>query len=704
MIAREKWLFLWNSNFEPHIFYRMKYRHLFFSFVVSISFFFSSMNAQTNDWRVYLQQLSEEEADERTIENMFQELSMLEENPMNLNNLTFEQLSRFPLLTHEQVVNLSEFLDRNRPIYTVFELRNVPGFDYNTVERILPFFFAGEMEKERPSISRMLKSGRNEIRFRLDKTLDRRAGYGPFTDSILQKFPNRKYRGEDFYTSLKYSFVFRDKIQFALLGEKDPGEPFFKRDYPKGYDHYGFHLILRDVGKLRTFVVGDFRLSFGQGLVLNNDFMLSKPFGASHIIRRTQEPKRHFSTAESGFFRGTAAVFQIRNVNVTAFYSNKRFDANLSKQGDITSFKTDGYHRTLSEMEKKNNSREQVMGININYRKEGVQVGVSTVYHTCNRMYNPALHEYSYYYLRDSSNANIGIDYSYRLNKLIFAGEAAVAKNGSIAAINAIRYAPSNRFSLSLLFRHFPVSYNAMYAKAFAQNSRVQNESGLYAGATFNPLQKLSTTVYIDLFRFPWVKDRVDKPSKGLDAYFSGIYAMNPDSRFELRYKMKLKEQNARYPDHTSTTVLPCNTQRIRFAYNKALKSGWSFRSVVDAALYSRKYFSLEKGAMFSQNVGYTKGGKLSSNFFVGYFKSDSYATRLYSYERNIQSTFYMPSFYGEGMRFSLSGQCKLADGWSVSVKIGHSRYFDRQTIGTGSNQIDGNSRTDVFTYLRWVF
>ena len=36
------------------------------------------------------------------------------------------------------------------------------------------------------------------------------------------------------------------------------------------------HLIVREVGKLKTFVLGDYRLSFGQGLVLNNDFVGSK--------------------------------------------------------------------------------------------------------------------------------------------------------------------------------------------------------------------------------------------------------------------------------------------------------------------------------------------------------------------------------------------------------------------------------------------
>ena len=627
----------------------MKFRvfHIILTVAFCAKCFFA--NSQSNDWRSLLEQLAEEGLAVTTVENMFQELTMLEGNPMNLNRVSREQLEQFPLISDEQAARIAEFLDKNRPVYSVFELRNVPALDFKTVELILPFFFAGEAGKEQPSVREMFKRGRHEVQSRFDKTLQSRAGYGEFSDSILQRYPNRKYRGEDFYTSVKYGFTYRDRIQLGLVGEKDPGEPFLRKNHPVGYDHYGFHLIVRDLGKLKTLAAGDYRLSFGQGLILNNDFMLSKSWGTNRVIRRTQEPKRHFSTAESGFFRGAAAVFQAGKITVIPFYSNKRFDANLSSDGAITSFKTDGYHRTLSEMEKKNNAREQVAGININYRNGQLQLGVSGLYHAYDRMYCPVVSEHNHYSLRDSSHFNASIDYSYRLNRLALAGETAVARNGATATTHMIQYTPSGIFSLSALYRHFPISYNAMHAQAFSEGSRVQNEKGLYVGVTFNPLRKVSATTYIDLFRFPWPKDQVDKPSAGFDFYFSGIYAVNRSSNFELRYKLKQKEQNAGYPDENARTVLPYNTQKIRLWYNHALNSGWDFRTTFDAALFHRKHFPREKGFMLSQHAGYRGGKKIRGDLFAGYFKTDTYATRLYSYEKNLLTTFHMPSFHGEG-------------------------------------------------------
>src|SRR5690554_6135730 len=490
----------------------------------------STLHAQETDWRMFVEQLAEEEESKgNAIENMYQELLYLENNPMNLNSVSRNELERFPLLSLEEINSLVNFLEKNRPIYTVYELRNVPRLDHRKVALILPFFHVGETVKVQEDVSphSILKTGQHEVQLRFDKTVTPRAGYGEFTDSILERYPNRKYLGEDFYNSVRYSFRYRNKIQLGFTAEKDAGEPLLKAGYPKGYDHYGVHLIVREVGKLKTFVLGDYRLSFGQGLVLNNDFVGSKAWSTDNVSRRTQEPKRHFSTAESGFFRGAAAVTEIDNFSLTTFYSNHRIDANLNDEGEITSFKVDGLHRTPLEMEKRKNTREQVGGANVNYRHGRFQVGASAIYHGYDRMYNPALREYNRYYLRDSANLNASIDYSYQLPGFIVAGETAIAKNGAVATLNLTQYRPTGNLSFSLLHRYYPISYNALYAQAFSEGSRVQNEHGLYFGAEFKPLPKVSVNTYIDLIRFPWLKSGIDTPSSAVDFYLLGTYTFS---------------------------------------------------------------------------------------------------------------------------------------------------------------------------------
>ena len=124
----------------------------------------------------------------------------------------------------------------------------------------------------------------------------------------------------------------------------------------------------------------------------------------------------------------------------------------------------------------------------------------------------------------------------------------------------------------------------------------------------------------------------------------------------------------------------------------------------MDLANYSLKHSEEEWGYMISQGISYRSTRNIQGDFYAGFFSSDSYAARLYSYERNIMSTFYMPSFYGEGIRLSLSGRYRILSSLSLSLKLGYTNYFDRNTIGSGTELIDGSSRLDVFSLIQWKF
>ena len=59
-----------------------------------------------------------------------------------------------------------------------------------------------------------------------------------------------------------------------------------------------------------------------------------------------------------------------------------------------------------------------------------------------------------------------------------------------------------------------------------------------------------------------------------------------------------------------------------------------------------------------------------------------------------------MPSFYGEGFRAVLSVRWNILNNLSLSVKASQTRYFDQDVISSGTEQINGNKRTDIFSYL----
>lgn len=82
--------------------------------------------------------------------------------------------------------------------------------------------------------------------------------------------------GYGYYHNLRYSFHYRDQIYAGITAEKDAGEPFFTGQNKKGYDFYSLYLLIRNIGHFKALALGNYRVSYGYGLVINTDFGMGK--------------------------------------------------------------------------------------------------------------------------------------------------------------------------------------------------------------------------------------------------------------------------------------------------------------------------------------------------------------------------------------------------------------------------------------------
>lgn len=73
------------------------------------------------------------------------------------------------------------------------------------------------------------------------------------------------------------------------------------------------------------------------------------------------------------------------------------------------------------------------------------------------------------------------------------------------------------------------------------------------------------------------------------------------------------------------------------------------------------------------------------------YFHTDDYDSRIYASEKGLLYTFYTPSFYGRGFRYSAHVRYDLNKTFMFLVKFGQTVYQDRATIGSGNDLIEGN-------------
>ena len=86
-------------------------------------------------------------------------------------------------------------------------------------------------------------------------------------------------------------------------------------------------------------------------------------------------------------------------------------------------------------------------------------------------------------------------------------------------------------------------------------------------------------------------------------------------------------------------------------------------------------------------------------------FRAD-YAARLYGYERGLLYAYNYQMYYGTGCRAYLLMHYthRAAPRLTATAKLGSTRYFDRDAIGSSVTLIDACHKEDIQLQVRYTF
>lgn len=638
-----------------------------------------------------MEELSMESETSDHWEDELEELSQRLNEPLNLNTITRRQLEQFPFLNDLQIENLLAYLYIHGPMQSIYELQAVEEMDKRTIDFLLPFVCVSPLEEKSyyPSVRQLVKYGKHEVLTRLDVPFYQRKGY------------RTAYLGPSLYHSFRYSFRYGEFMQLGFTGEKDAGEPLFALHNRKGYDFYSYYVMIKHLGPIETLALGNYRLSFGQGLVLGNGFGLGKSFSIHTSDYRTYGIRKHSSTDETNYFRGIAATLHWKNrCHISAFYSHRSMDGVL-KDGVITSIYKTGLHRSQTEANKKQQFAMQAMGGNVTYEQGSFRAGTTGIYYFFNHSYEPGLSKYAKYNLRGNYFYNVSADYRFTLGKLMASGEVAKGKKG-YALLNRVQVAFSPDARVMLLHRYYSHDYWAYFAHGWGESSTPQNENGWYIAADVVPWAKWRIFGSLDFFSFPWWKYRISKPSRGWEGRLQALYAPFGDLSMYWNYQYKQKERDITGSGGKKIRTTHRHKARYRLTYQPA---NWEFKTTVDYVHFHSVGSEPEQGWQVTQSAGYHfQNFPLIITLQGTWFHTTSYDSRVYAYERGLLNTFYTPSFNGKGYRCSAHLRYDWNPHWMCILKIGHTGYLDRDEIGSGNDLIASSYKTDLQLQLRVKF
>jgi hypothetical protein len=641
---------------------------------------------------------------------IFENLLYYYEHPINLNNTNYEELSLLGLLTDIQIKQLLDHIAKYGKLLTIYELQTIPSFDLETIRLILPFVkVSGSVDKMHVSFKEMMQNGNHQLFIRASQILEEKKGFSPADDSTLNANPNARYLGSPLKLYTRYKFNYGTNISVGFTTEKDAGESF-----NKGFDFYSAHAFFRGEDFIRQVAVGDYQVEIGQGLTFWTSRAFRKNANIMLIKRSGQILRPYTSVDENKFLRGAAVTLApTEKITVTAFGSSNKIDGNantsdtLNTDEDIfTSFQTSGLHRTYNELADKDALTDNIMGGYVRYnQRQFVNIGVSGVYRSLSGpiMSNKNLYAQN----RFSGNQNFvtGLDYNIVKNNWNAFGEFSRSQSGGIAFTSGVLSALSQNFSLAALYRNIQPDFQQIYSNAITESSTTENEKGLYLGFQASLPKKFYVSAYFDQFTFPWLKYQVNAPSNGHQLLAQLNYT--PSRKLDIYFRVRgRKRQKNTKQDNVYIDYLTDEYQ-TNYRWNLDYKVSESVRlkTRIEYVVYQLMPQNPETGYLLYQDVIYKAlSSPVQITYRFGLFDTDSYNARIYAFENDVLYAFSIPAYYYKGTRQYLLLRYTLKKGIDIWLRYAVTTYTNVSVIGSGLEEITGNTKSEIKAQLRIKF
>src|SRR5688572_3367852 len=696
--------------------------------------FFLSIQAQAQEFPrrgvnldLFVQELFSQQQDkDLPYEDIYENLLQFYQNPINLNHTNREELSSLFILSEVQITALFNHINRTGGLLSIYELQTIEGFDLITINKLLPFVTVTEMglhTDRRPLLKRILAEENNYFLARYDRTLQTKKGFMlPTIKSNGQETSH--YEGSPNKLLMRYRVAHTRDFSLGFTLEQDAGEDFTfdSKTHRYGFDFYSAHFQLFDKGKLKALAVGDYQLSFGQGLVAASAFGVGKGGETITTVRRSDLGIRPYtSTLENIFFRGAAATYSLTNtLNLTGFYSHKKVDVSLQfaqdsldqlneqiSLGDLqsSSLQETGFHRTQTEIARKHNVTEQISGFNLAYNSKSRNFSSGFTFFNSNYSV-PLLRTdapYNRFEFKGRNNLLLSTYYSYNWRNVNFFGEAARSESGGIGLVQGLMASLTPQVEVAMLYRNFERNFHSIYGSAFSENTRPINEQGFYTGLKIRPAGRWEITAYYDRFRFPWLKFGINAPSGGDEYLVRVLY--KPTKLATLYAQFRTGNKEVEEPE--TRKLIPGLVESTRRNYlisaDFAPTGRLSLRSRVQFSSYNLQNGERTTGYFVGQDVNLEfKRLRISTRYAI--FDTDDSENRQYVMERDVLYAFSIPSFGGVGTRVYAVLQYSFSRKLDVWLKMAHTHYRYQNTIGSGLEEIQGPQRTDFRAQIRYRF
>jgi Helix-hairpin-helix motif len=631
--------------------------------------------------------LNNDQATEADGQIFLEQLEYLSQNLLNINTATFQSLTSTQLVSPTLAQNLINYRKLIGPLISVHELQAVPGWTVDDIKRILPFVAATDLDSRgQTSILALLRDAKKDILVR----------YTPAPPSL----PN-EVEGSKHGIAIRFRANAQGRLRFGLLGEKDPGETFFKGSNKSGFDNYTAYLFLKNdaSSRIKTLALGNYQVRLGQGLIVYSGLAFGKSPNSTLVLRSGDPLGPFTSLAEGLAMRGAASTIRVtKKMDATVFASYAKRDANLSNAVDtllggaeeiFTALQTSGLHRTRSELENEKVLTETALGASLRWSHQQTELSANTVFYHFDKPWQPTPAPYRLFAFSGQNLLANSLSYRTVYRNLIAFGETAMSQNGAVASSNGVILSPDRKVSVALVQRFLPANYQNLNAFPFADGSSGNNEHGLFLGLEIRPAKGWIINTYGDLWRNPWLRFNADLPTVGHDVLLRVAYTKRRNFSTYLQLQQKNRNQNTPSDLAELPGLIGAQRTSLRLHCEQNVSSRLVLRTRAEHSWFRYTGYGLTRGYLVYTEAVIKRTLSFPFGFSARYalFDIPQSQNTIYAYEQDVTAAFSVPPLSGVGSRAYLNMRWFFARKMSLEGRVARTYLWktatESQSVGS---------------------
>ena len=416
-------------------------------------------------------------------EDIEEELLSIAENPMDLNKVTGEDLSRLMFLSDEQIDAILMY-QYQHGFKELYELQLIDCLKDYEIRNLLPFVRVDSL-----GVQEFRSSGGKEMYFR------EVFHYAKHEMTLRLDARNiEDFEGDPMYGKLRYRFNYQNRVQAGVTAMMATGDG--RLAMGDRWD-YGGYIQLKDIGPMKTVVAGNYQANFGYGLVVGSPFKRGKSAYIQSTATTDEGLKKFSSVGDSyNYFHGVGATARIKWADLSAFYSLRKG---------------------------KEDAWNHVVGMNATARWKKLKVGVTGVESISDNGN------------RESVNGKtvMGVNMRYNWGKVDVWSEVAASQGDKWGwgTIMGLRVNPISDLNLLAIYRYYSPEYDNIYANALSSKTRIYDEHGGYLGMEYNRIKNWQLSVFGDLWK------------DGYETMIQANYISSKDYKMHMRLRAKRKNE-----------------------------------------------------------------------------------------------------------------------------------------------------------------